>query len=278
MGEIATDREVLGSSGFNQLTQCPGPDYGTASMRPLGVWQFSIVAGFIATCVQVFAEDSQIASDKRALAALQTYIGQWRGVGQPKRGSSQGAWTERYEWTWKFDQGRAQLCATLDHDRYYSRLCLEPGDGPNKFVLKATSPVDSKDQADQHFLGTLSDGVLEMVDTKATGERPARITVRMVADGDRMLVLYEKRLGNNVYGRLAEIGATRKGSSFAKNAASGPECVVTGGLGTIAVEHNGKKYFVCCSGCKDLFNDDPEGVLADYRARKAVEAAEKANR
>ena len=80
-------------------------------------------------------------------------------------------------------------------------------------------------------------------------------------------------LSDDAFARLAEVGSTRKGSSFAKNAASGPECVVTGGLGTIAVEHDGKTYFVCCGGCRDLFNEDPEGVLADYRERKAAERA-----
>jgi YHS domain-containing protein len=42
------------------------------------------------------------------------------------------------------------------------------------------------------------------------------------------------------------------------------------------VEHDGKTYYVCCSGCRDLFNDDPEGVLAEYRERKAAEKQEAA--
>ena len=89
-----------------------------------------------------------------------------------------------------------------------------------------------------------------------------------------MVVLLEKRLGEGVYSRLAEVGSTRKGSSFAKSAASGPECIVTGGLGTIPVEYMGKKYFVCCTGCRDLFRDNPAGVLEEYRQRKAAEKAE----
>ena len=45
--------------------------------------------------------------------------------------------------------------------------------------------------------------------------------------------------------------------------------MVTGGLGTIEIEHAGKKYYVCCTGCRDLFQDDPEGVLAEYRERRS---------
>lgn len=222
------------------------------------------------------AEEPTAAADKRALAPLQAYVGGWRGVGQPKRGSNQGAWTEEYEWSWRFEQGRAALCAALDRDRYYARMCVRPAGGAGRFVVLAEPAAGAADQMAQRFEGTLSNDTLVLVDPDSTGERPARISLRLVADGDRMLILYEKRLSADTFGRLAEVGSTRKGSSFAKNAASGPECVVTGGLGTIAVEYQGKKYFVCCSGCRDLFNDDPEGVLAEYRERKAAEAAEKA--
>ncbi|MCP4510175.1 MAG: YHS domain-containing protein, partial [Fuerstiella sp.] len=42
--------------------------------------------------------------------------------------------------------------------------------------------------------------------------------------------------------------------------------VVTGGLGTIAVSYKGKKYYVCCQGCVQAFNDDPETIIAEYNA------------
>ena len=121
----------------------------------------------------------------------------------------------------------------------------------------------------------IKEGALVVTSAEPAGERPARISLRLVAGGDRLLVLYEKRVGEGAYARLAEVGSTRKGSSFAKNAASGPECVVTGGLGTIALVHKGKTYHVCCSGCRDLFLEDPEGVLEEYRQRKAAERAQK---
>jgi hypothetical protein len=204
-------------------------------------------------------------------------VGQWRGVGQVRRGSSQGAWTEQAEWAWRFEHGRAELVAQLDGAKYFSRWQLQAGDKPGEFVVVAT-PVagDGADKAQpRRFTGRRTEGALVLTDAQAPDARPARIWVRMVAGGDRMVVLYEKRVGNDVYSRLAEVGSTRKGSAFAKTAASGPECVVTGGLGTIAVEYQGKKYFVCCTGCRDLFNDDPAGVLEEFRQRKAAERAEK---
>jgi hypothetical protein len=220
---------------------------------------------------------NQLATDKHALAPAQAYVGRWRGVGQLKRGSNLGAWTEESDWAWRFDKGRAELWGQLTGDKFYSQLQLQAGEKPGQFVLLAT-PVENAPDAKQpprRFTGAMADGVLALVADEPREGQPARVSLRLVAQGDRMLVLYEKRVGDGVYTRLAEVGSTRKGSSFAKSAASGPECVVTGGLGTIQVEHQGKKYFVCCTGCRDLFRDDPEGVLHDFRERKAAERAEK---
>jgi hypothetical protein len=146
---------------------------------------------------------------------------------------------------------------------------LEAGDKPGELILLAT-PLDEK-ASPLRFIGGSTNGKLVLTAADAPEGQPARLTISLVAGGDRQVLLLEKRLGEGVYSRLAEVGATRKGSSFASKAAAGPECVVTGGLGTIAVEYEGKKYFVCCTGCRDLFNEDPAGVLADYRQRKAEE-------
>ena len=222
-------------------------------------------------------EPNSLASDKQALAPLQAYVGGWRGVGLPKRGSNAGAWTESSQWAWRFTQGRAELVAQLEGDKYYTQLRLQPGEKPGQFVLLAATADrhDANAAVPERFTGALDDGVLRVTAEKPAGKRPARISVRLVAGGDRMLVRYEKRIAEDVYARLAEVGSTRKGSSFAKNAAAGPECVVTGGLGTITVMHDGKTYYVCCGGCRDLFEEDPVGVLAEYRQRKTAERAEK---
>jgi hypothetical protein len=214
--------------------------------------------------------------DKQALAPLQPYVGSWRGVGLPKRGSNAGAWTEASEWAWHFAKGRAELVAKLDDGKFYQRLAVQPGKKPGQFVLLASNakPADDESAAPpERFVGELHDGVLTVAAPTAAERRPARISVRLVAGGDRMLVLYERRIGPDVYARLAEVGSTRKGSSFAKNAVAGPQCVVTGGLGTIQVTYQGKTYYVCCTGCRDLFNEDPEGVLEEFRQRQAAQRA-----
>ena len=97
---------------------------------------------------------------------------------------------------------------------------------------------------------------------------PRRLSFRFVAGGDRLLLLMEKKgPSSDQLVRLAEVGYTRQGSGFGKNVTQ-RECVVTGGLGTIEVTHDAKTYYVCCTGCRDYFNENPAKVLAEYAARK----------
>lgn len=225
-------------------------------------------------CFQPIAStlaDDRVAADKMALSRLQEFVGSWRGVGQPRRGSNVDAWTETADWSWKFAEGRAMLVFDSPKGKYYRSGKLSAGDRSGTFLLVARRADDS---GDDRFSGQLEEGEQLVLPAesgdKSKADAPRRITIRMVADGDRLLVLYEKRTGEDRYARLAEVGYTRAGVSFAKGSGE-PECVVTGGVGTIAVEYQGRKYYVCCTGCRDLFNDDPEGVLAEYRDRKAAE-------
>lgn len=216
------------------------------------------------------APSDRLAADKAALSRLQEYVGSWRGVGQPRRGSNQGAWTEAADWAWTFADGRASLVFASPKGKYYRAGKLSPGE-EDRFDLVASRAGDS---SEDRFSGKLDDNGQLVLRAAADAERPAdapsRITLRTVADGNRLLVLYEKRTGDDRYARLAEVGYTRAGISFAKGP-SHPECVVTGGVGAIAVQYEGQKYYVCCTGCRDLFDDDPAGVLAEYRRRKASE-------
>lgn len=235
----------------------------------------SLLGAVVADTGGETASSEQVSADKAALAALQPFVGSWRGVGQLRRGSNKGAWTEKAQWAWKFADGRASLVFDAPDAKYFASGKLLPGREEGTYDLTAQRR-DVNDEV--HFSGSVDkSGQLVLVadSDNAPSEAPARISIRTVADDDRLLVLYEKRLGGDRFARLAEVGYTRRGASFAKGSGD-PECIVTGGLGTIEVSYEGKKYFVCCTGCRDLFNDDPEGVLADYRERKAAER-EKAN-
>jgi hypothetical protein len=213
-----------------------------------------------------------LSADKEALAPLQPFVGGWKGVGQPRRGSTVGAWTEQADWAWQFKDGSAAIVFQAAEGKYFTSGRITPGPEAGVFELVGTLA----DGQEERFSGTLSDeGRLVLKAADPQPNRPAQVTVRLVAEGDRMLVLLEKRQGSSGFARLAEVGYTRKGSGFGKGG-TGPECVVTGGFGSMTVEYQGKSYYVCCTGCRDLFEADPEGVLAEYRARKAQEREETA--
>ena len=98
-----------------------------------------------------------------------------------------------------------------------------------------------------------------------------RVTLAILNENRVTLLLEKRPEQQSFYTRVAEIGYQRNGTRLAVAGNSGPECVVTGGLGTISVTYKGKTYYVCCTGCRDAFQDDPEGILADYQKRKKEE-------
>ncbi len=223
------------------------------------------------------AQDRPAAVKKDALAMIQNMvIGEWRGVGQPRRGSSRGSWIETTNWSWKFGDEAASLAFKADESKMYVSGEIMAGAGSDDAPQQYTFIGVTEDGTEETFTGSRDeDGTLTFTSDEAADGRPARITLRNVADGDRLLVLYERQLSEDRYSRLVEVGYTRQGSGFGQGATAGPECVVTGGLGTIQVEHDGKTYFVCCSGCQDLFNEDPERILAEYAKRREEEKNKK---
>src|SRR4029079_6939942 len=108
--------------------------------------------------------------------------------------------------------------------------------------------------------------VFERVD-KSTGETQ-QLTMNSAAEGVRFVYRYAtKPKGSAVFNRQYLVGATKEGESFGTTAKKN-ECVVTGGLGTIAVHFMGETYYVCFSGCRDAFNEDPAKYIKEFREKK----------
>jgi hypothetical protein len=213
-------------------------------------------------------DNSKRLADQEALEPLQMLVGQWRGVAQPQRGSNRGAWIEESDWSWRFADGGASLEFTAPQSKSLTGGVLAPTQNEGEFALAAKTASGQPAK----YVGRISeDGALVLDAENGPKEAPSRVTVRVVAEGKRLVILLERGSGgSDRLMRLAEVGYTRKGSGFGQGS-SQIECVVTGGLGTIPVTHEGKTYYVCCTGCRDLFNDDPAGVLAEYRERKEEE-------
>ena len=56
------------------------------------------------------------------LQEIQELIGQWKGVGQLKRGSTQGGWIEESHWEWKFGKQNSALVYKSPKGKFVKEL------------------------------------------------------------------------------------------------------------------------------------------------------------
>jgi hypothetical protein len=222
------------------------------------IWLPALAVLFLATNVGGLEVVDDQSRGKKSLAALQDYVGTWKGAGQVRRGSTQGAWIEESEWVWQFDKQGAAIVQKSVKGKFVRQLELRAAQQQGAFVATVKTPQGVELQ----FAGKLDEsGRLVLVNKDPQNQVVGRISIRIVAAGKRMIVMYEKLLTGTLYTRLGELGSTRKGSMFGGGATM-IECIVSGGKGTIPVMFNGKTYYVCCSGCRDYFNDNAAEVVA----------------
>ena len=86
--------------------------------------------------------------------------------------------------------------------------------------------------------------------------------------------LESKEKGAAVFTPLIEVGLTKEGESFAagSTAAERPRCIVTGGAATLTVSYQGQSYPICCTGCRDEFNENPQKYLKKLASRTKAAA------
>ncbi|MDB5350870.1 MAG: hypothetical protein JWN86_2117 [Planctomycetota bacterium] len=203
------------------------------------------------------------AADQAALKPFAGLVGEWKGTGQPQRGSARGAWIEAGSWAWKLTNDNAALGFSSEKGKYLRSAVLRPGKDGGSFALEGILADGSK----RAFSGRIgARNILVLTSETAVEDGLSKITLTPLHD-TRFLLLLEGKDPSGGLARLGEVGFTRQGVAFAAGDSS-PVCIVTEGRGTMPVSYKGKTYYVCCSGCKDLFNDDPESVLAEAERRK----------
>lgn len=231
----------------------------------------TLAASLLATLgLMTLAADEKTSARRADQEALREYgglVGSWRGSGQPKRGQASGAWRESANWAWKLSDDSAALEIDVETGKYLKSAVLKPGKKAGDYVLEATLADESKSK--RTFSGKLAKDKPLVLTSEGAGEGVRRVTLT-IPNENRFLLLLESEPASKNFVRLGEVGYTRNGVAFAAGE-SGPVCIVTEGRGSIQVSYKGKSYYVCCSGCRDLFNKDPEAILAEAaeRAKKA---------
>jgi hypothetical protein len=225
---------------------------------------FVLTLGFAVLSVPLARAADDDNPAREALQSLNEYIGTWKGVGGPDRSSPPENWKETMSWSWRFKKDDAWMVVEFKDGKYFSKGELHYLVDKSKYQLTL---VDKKD-AKQEFLGDLKKGYLslERKDEK-TGDAHM-IRMNIAGGGVRFVYTFSrKNKGSTIYTKLYDVNFNKEGESLAGGGKE-KECVVTGGLGTIAVNYMGKTYYVCCSGCRDAFLENPEKIIKDYEARK----------
>jgi hypothetical protein len=203
---------------------------------------------------------------KEALKELNDYIGEWKGNGAPEKAkpTAKETWTEIVNWSWRFKGDDAWITLDIKDGKYLKSGELRYLAEKKRYQLKAVDKSDNK----VVFEGELKDGYLTLDREDEKTKETQRLSMNLAAEGVRFIYRYShKPEGKTLFVRDYQVACTKEGESLGASAKKN-ECVVSGGLGTIAVSFKGETFYVCCTGCRDAFNENPEKYIAEFKAKK----------
>jgi YHS domain-containing protein len=195
-------------------------------------------------------------------ARFEAMIGGWKGTAQPTANRLKG-WPEKHAWAWKFAKGvPVGMTITVQGGKVFTKGELTFDTKTSRYNLAATDPAGKP----VVFAGAPTpDGKGLVLDrTKPTPAGKQRLTIRPNASGIRYTMLVDlQAAGAPQYKNTLSVGLTKEGEAFAAGGepANLPKCILTGGSASMTVTFNGKSYPVCCTGCRDEFNESPEKYL-----------------
>lgn len=216
----------------------------------------------------------------KAMDPLQIMLGSWRGTTQKPVGDFKGLDEPNWVWDFKTDRDHPSMVMKSESGHYFreARLTYVP-----ERDLYQLSAIDSQGKS-REFEGAFEQPVerfqgdddrmhlkYKLTLEQTNGESP-RDTWQVVfnqQENNRYLM----ELGRQQSGRFQRfdtVATQRQGTSFAKRDDDYGEktCLISGGLGTMQVSYKGKNYWVCCTGCKAAFDEDPQTWVAEFEARQ----------
>ncbi len=206
-------------------------------------------------------------------ARLEGLVGSWKGTARPSANKVRG-WPESHAWAWKFAGGApVGMILAVEGGKVVARgeLGYDPATG--RFTLAATDPAGKP----ATYVGPAPAGkdlVLDRAGPAADGGKE-RLTIRPNSNGIRYTMLVDRQApGAPQYKNAIEVGLTREGEAFAAGGPAGvegPKCIITGGAASLTVSYNGTSYPLCCTGCRDEFNDNPDKYIARAAQKAAAE-------
>lgn len=199
---------------------------------------------------------------KEGLQELHDLVGTWKCTGNPTVGPKDERdkfWQEKIAWQWQFKDKDVWLSAELTQGKFYSKFVLRYQPEGDAYELQATTA----DKRTLDFAGKLDKRKLTFERTDEKTRQGQRLVFSLLHHNRYVMTIEERPPEGKSFAQLFRVGSTKEGVPFA-SVDKGPECVVSGGLGTMAVTHKGKTYYVCCSGCRDAFRDEPDKYVREY--------------
>lgn len=219
-------------------------------------------------------EAERVDSVMAALRPLQILLGRWNGT-------SRKAVLDQPEWVWDLTTDPRQPALVLKSDKgAYIRegrltfltasqtyeFAVRDGEGRSRTYRGTFSkPVQDVPGDDQKPQRTYKLLLTEAVSPDADEQWQVAIGQQ---ENNRYLVEVDRKRGSGQFQRVDTINTQREGTSFAISDTDYGEktCLISQGLGIMTVSYAGKTYWVCCSGCKAAFEEDPKKWVAKWEA------------
>lgn len=213
------------------------------------------------------AEPAARPTPKEALQAFNDLIGPWRATGTPEgtqREKQKGFWQEAHQWEWQFKGADVCLRVTIERGKHFKSGELRFLPDKDQYEFKAATT----DGQTLTFAGAVKDHTLNLERQDDKTRETQRLVFSLI-HSNRFLCRYEtKPADKSLFTRIYQVGAVKEDVPFAGPGDASPECVVSGGKGTIKVVYKSQTYYVCCSGCRDAFKDDPEKYIKENEEKK----------
>ena len=156
----------------------------------------------------------------------------------------------------------------LPAEQEFELNAIDKDDEPRRYRGQLSEPVRREPGEDKrtHTTFRLTFNQVEPADDR----KLVRVELKQQQNDRYLLTVYNGSSTPRLYDTIA---GQRQGTSFAKadDDYGDRECIVSQGLGTMSVSFQGKTYYVCCSGCRAAFEEEPERWIAKAAAREKAE-------
>jgi hypothetical protein len=201
---------------------------------------------------------------KKGLQALNDFVGTWNGDGKSGPSKPKASWAEQLEWGWRFKGDDVWMTWKLKDGKLFKSGELHYMPDKKNFQLTLVDAQGEKrvyeGKVEKEYL------TLDSVDSKA--KEVHRLKINVAGDGVRLnMVVGKAKEGSKLFAQEYQVAYGMEGAGLGAREKK-QECVVSGGLGTGTVSYKGTTYYICCSGCRDAFNENPEFYVKQWEAKK----------